>query len=86
MEFRIADTFSAALARLQSQEQKAAKTTVFDLQMDPSGPGLQFHRIDRSRDPNFWSIRASRDLRLIVHKTAASFLLAYVGHHDDAYD
>ena len=86
MEFRIADTFSAALARLEAQEQKAAKTTAFDLQMDPAGPGLQFHRIDRSRDQNFWSVRASRDLRLIVHKTAASFLLAYVGHHDDAYD
>ncbi|MGI4748227.1 MAG: 3'-5' exonuclease [Janthinobacterium lividum] len=85
-DFRIADTFTAALARLESQEQKAAKTTAFDLQMDPSGPGLQFHRIDRSRDQNFWSVRASRDLRLIVHKTAASFLLAYVGHHDDAYD
>ena len=84
-EFRIADTFTAALARLETQEQKAAKTTAFDLQMDPAGPGLQFHRIDRSRDPNFWSVRASRDLRLIVHKTAASFLLAYVGHHDDAY-
>lgn len=86
MEFRIADTFTAALARLESQEQKTAKTTAFDLQMDPAGPGLQFHRIDRSRDQNFWSVRASRDLRLIVHKTAASFLLAYVGHHDDAYD
>lgn len=85
-EFRIADTFTAALARLESQEQKAAKTTAFDLQMDPAGPGLQFHRIDRSRDQNFWSVRASRDLRLIVHKTAGSFLLAYVGHHDDAYD
>ena len=85
-EFRIAETFTAALARLESQEQKAAKTAAFDLQLDPSGPGLQFHRIDRSRDPNFWSVRASRDLRLIVHKTSASFLLAYVGHHDDAYD
>ena len=85
-EFRIADTFTAALARLESQEQKAAKTTAFDLQMDPAAPGLQFHRIDRSRDPHFWSLRASRDLRLIIHKTAASFLLAYVGHHDDAYD
>jgi hypothetical protein len=85
MEFRIADTFTAALARLEAQEQKAAKTTAFDLQMDPSAPGLQFHRIDRSRDPNFWSVRASRDIRLIVHKTTASFLLAYVGHHDNAY-
>src|SRR5262245_13106494 len=86
MEFRIADTFTDALAKLTAQEQKAAKTTAFDLQMDPSGPGLQFHRIDKSKDPNFWSIRVSRDLRIIVHKTASSFLLCYVDHHDKAYD
>ena len=85
MEFRIADTFTASLARLASAEQKAAKTTAFDLQMDPSAPGMKFHRIEKSRDPNFWSVRASGDLRIIVHKTAASFLFAYVGHHDDAY-
>jgi hypothetical protein len=86
MEFRIADTFTDALARLTAQEQRAAKTTAFDLQMDPSSPGLQFHRIDKSKDPNFWSFRVNRDLRIIVHKTAASFLLAYVDHHDKAYD
>lgn len=85
MEFRIADTFTDALARLPAQEQRAAKTTAFDLQLDPSAPGLQFHRIDHSKDPNFWSIRVNRDLRIIVHKTGASLLLAYVDHHDDAY-
>src|SRR6266404_8294532 len=86
MEFRIADTFTDALAVLTAQEQKAAKTTAFDLQMDPSAPGLQFHRIDKSKDPNFWSIRVNADVRIIVHKTASSFLLCYVDHHDEAYN
>jgi len=45
MEFRIADTFSESLARLTNDEQKAVKTTAFDLQMNPESPGLQFHRI-----------------------------------------
>jgi len=85
MEFRIAATFTDALARLAAAEQKAAKTAAFDLQMDPSAPGLKFHRIERSRDPHFWSVRASGDIRIIVHKTDASFLLTYVGHHDDSY-
>lgn len=31
MEFRIADTFTESLARLNTQEQKAVKTTAFDL-------------------------------------------------------
>jgi hypothetical protein len=85
MNLCIADTFTTALAKLTGVEQKAAKTTAFDLQMDPSAPGLQFHRIDKSKDPNFWSIRVNLDLRIIVHKTPSSILLAYVGHHDDAY-
>ena len=85
MEFRIADTFTDSLARLTGDEQKAVKTTAFDLQMNPANPGLSFHRLERVRDPNFWSVRVSRDIRLIVHRTASSLLLCYVDHHDKAY-
>lgn len=85
MNFRIADTFTASLARLTSDEQKAAKTTAFDLQLDPAHPGFSFHKLDKARDKNFWSVRVSRDVRLIVHRTAESLLLAYVDHHDKAY-
>lgn len=85
MEFRIADTFTTSLARLTGDEQKAAKTTAFDLQMDPVGNGMSFHKLDRAKDPNFWSVRVSRDIRLIVHKTTGSLLLCYVDHHDKAY-
>jgi len=85
MNFRIADTFTDSLARLTGDEQKAVKTAAFDLQMNPAQPGLQLHKLDRSRDPRFWSIRVSRDIRLIVHKAAASLLLCYVDHHDRAY-
>ena len=75
MEFRIADTFTASLARLTGAEQKAVKTTAFDLQLNLSSPGLRFHRLDRPRDPNFWSVRVNADVRLIVHKTPTSLLL-----------
>lgn len=85
MEFRIADTFTDSLAKLTGQEQKAVKTTAFDLQMDPTSPGMQFHKLDKARDRNFCSVRVSRDIRLIVHRTATSLLLCYVGHHDNAY-
>jgi hypothetical protein len=81
----IASTFSDALTRLPAQEQKAAKLTAIDLQMDPTGKGLSMHRVDRSRDPNFWTVRVNRDLRLVVHRSGDSQLIAYVGHHDDAY-
>src|SRR5436853_5146359 len=85
MEFRIADTFTDSLARLRGEEQKAVKTTAFDLQLNPSQPGLQFHKLDKPRDPNFCSVRVSKDVRLIVHKTPNSLLLCYVDHHDKAY-
>jgi UvrD-like helicase C-terminal domain/UvrD/REP helicase N-terminal domain len=47
---------------------------------------MQLHRIDRAKDPSFWSARVGRDVRLIIHKTAQSLLLCYVGHHDAAYE
>ena len=85
MEFRIADTFTDSLSRLTREEQKAVKTTAFDLQMNPVNPGMQMHRIDKSKDRNFWSVRAGSDIRLIVHKTAGSMLLCYADRHDGAY-
>jgi mRNA-degrading endonuclease RelE of RelBE toxin-antitoxin system len=85
MGFRIADTFIDSLARLTDQEQKAVKTTAFDLHMNPANPGMQLHKLDRAKDPNFCSVRVSRGLRLILHKSKGSLLLCYVGHHDDAY-
>lgn len=86
MDFRIADTFTDSLARLTGEEQKAVKTTAFDLQMNLAAPGLKFHKLDKAKDKNFWSVRVNADIRIIVHKTAASLLLCYVNHHDKAYD
>ena len=85
LQFRISDTFTDSLSRLTADEQKLVKTTAFDLQMNPASPGLRFHRIEKSKDKNFWSVRVGSDLRLIVHKTESSFLLCYVDHHDKAY-
>ncbi len=86
MDFRIADTFTDSLARLTGDEQKAVKTTAFDLQINPASPGMSFHKLAKAKDKNFWSVRVSSDIRLIVHKSTASLLLCYVGHHDKAYD
>lgn len=85
MNFILASTFQTAMVKLSNDEQKAVKLTVFDLQRDPANPGFQFHRIYKSKDQNFWSVRVNRDIRLIVHKTQSSFLVAYVDHHDAAY-
>src|SRR5213080_5348918 len=85
MDFRIADTFTDSLARLTGDEQKAVKTTAFDLQLNPVNSGMSFHKLAKAKDKRFWSVRVSQDIRLIVHRTDDSLLLCYVDHHDKAY-
>lgn len=85
VQFLIADTFTDSLSKLALPEQKLVKTTAFDLQMDSSGNGHQFHRLDNAKDRHFWSVRVSSDIRLIVHRSNNTLLLCYVDHHDKAY-
>ena len=85
MEFRIADTFTDSLVRLTGEEQKAVKTTAFDLQLNPAHPSLRFHKLEKAKDRRFWSIRVNADIRMIVHRSDISLLLCYVDHHDRAY-
>jgi mRNA-degrading endonuclease RelE of RelBE toxin-antitoxin system len=71
MEFLIADTFTDSLAKLTGEEQRAVKTTAFDLQLNPANPGMSFHKLDNARDKNFWSVRVTGNIRLIVHMAQA---------------
>lgn len=66
MEFQIADSFTHSQGQLSDDEQKAVKTTDFDLQINPAHPSLQFHKLERPKGPTFASVRASRDVRIIV--------------------
>lgn len=85
MEFRIADTYTQSLGSLTADEQKQVKQTTFDALANPTSPGLSFHKLNKTRDKNFWSLHAGSDLRIIVHRTASSLLFCYVDHHDAAY-
>jgi mRNA-degrading endonuclease RelE of RelBE toxin-antitoxin system len=85
LDFLIADTFTDTLARPTGDEQKAVKTTAFDLQVSPGNPGMNFHKLDKAKDRNFWSVRVSGGIRLIVHKTPGSLMLCSVDHRDRAY-
>lgn len=68
-ELRIADSFTGGLACLTSDEQRVVKTTAFDLQRNLTGSGMSFHKLDKSKNENVWSLRVSNDLRLRVHRT-----------------
>ncbi|MFH1930935.1 MAG: hypothetical protein ABIN18_05010 [Pseudomonadota bacterium] len=47
MNFIITNTFTDSLARL-NKEQKGDKPTAVDLYINPSNPGLKFHKLDRA--------------------------------------
>ncbi len=66
MDFRISDTFTDSLSKLTGEEQKAIKTTAFDLQLNPENPGFSFHKLDRAKDKNFWSVRVNTNIRINV--------------------
>lgn len=85
MNLLLSDTFSTSLGKLTPDEQKATKLTVVDFQLKPENPGHSFHRIERAKDKDFWSVRVNRDLRLIVHKRGNNLLVCYADHHDKAY-
>jgi len=67
MNFLIADTFTDSLARLTGDEQKAVKSTAFDLQIDPASPGMSFHKLDKAKDKNFWSVRGATPAPCRLH-------------------
>ncbi len=85
MNLIYASTFSDALAKLTHDEQKQVKITTVDLMMGLKGAGHSLERINRAADTNMWSARVSRDLRIILKREGEDLVLAYVGHHDDAY-
>lgn len=83
MTLLYASTFTKALDRLTAAEQKQVKITAFDLAQDETGNGLSLHRVEAT--PGFWTARVSQDIRIVLHKDGDHTLLAWVGHHDDAY-
>ena len=85
MQFLIADTFTDSLARLTRRRAEGRQ----DHGVRPATQsGQSRHELPQARQgegQNFWSVRASGDIRLIVHRSEGSLLLCYAGHHDDAY-
>ena len=72
MACRIAETCTDRLARLTGEPQQAVNTTAFDRPLHPAPPGMPWHPLDQAREPHGWSVRVSRDRRVIVHTTDAS--------------
>ena len=83
MQSRIADTLTDSLARLSNEQQNAAETTAFDLQVNPAR--LQLVPGNRYERSQFWSVRVNPDFRVIGYLASAGITLWYGGHHDGAH-
>jgi len=81
----VSTTFHDSLAKLQKSEKLAAMDAVFKLMADPANPGLNFERLKAAKDKRFRSIRASQDIRIILHQKDPTIVVLYVDHHDKAY-
>lgn len=85
MHTLIADTFQASLTGLDSIHHGAVKAAAYDLQTNPAHPSFQFHRVERTKEKNFWTARVNVDIRMVVYKDGNHLILCYVDHHDAAY-
>ena len=81
VEFRIADTFTDSLCRLTGDEQKAVKTTAFDLQLNPAHPSLQLERL--KFDSRAWSVRVTRNFRAVARRYDDDWLWFWIGSHEE---
>lgn len=77
----IAESFYKAKDRLNQMERGQVMDALLTFFRDPSYPGLRLEKIHIG----FWSIRASRDLRIILARPAQVWIAVYCGHHEEAY-
>ncbi|BDG19028.1 DNA helicase [Thermus thermophilus] len=82
----IADSFYKSLAKLTREEQNRVRETVFLFLENPKHPSLNMHRLERVKTKGFWSLYVNKDIRIIIYQhPEVGYILAYTGHHDDAY-
>ncbi|MEQ1948807.1 MAG: 3'-5' exonuclease [Bryobacteraceae bacterium] len=82
------DPFAKALDRLAAKDKSEAdqvRRSLTEFLQNPKQPGFSLERLNKCKDPDFWSIRASDNNRVIMHRTGDTFTLCYVDRHDPAY-
>lgn len=82
----IADSFFQSLSKLTREQQNQVRKAAFLLLQNPQHPSLKMHRLEKLKAKHFWSAYVDRDLRMILYEhPEVGYILAYVGHHDEAY-
>lgn len=79
------DEYFDSLDRLEPVEQARVTQALLQFKQDPDHPSLNFHPVQGAR-PGFMSVRATKELRVIVYRRGSTYLWLFADHHDDAYD
>lgn len=87
MRIAISDDFLVAFSDVQKGHQKKVREFIELFRENPQAPGINYHRVEKAKDPNLFSVRIDQAYRAIVfHPTGSDvYLLTWVDHHDKAY-
>jgi superfamily I DNA/RNA helicase len=78
-------SWSESVGRLGPNDVAQVEDAVEKYVRDPTTPGLNRERIQDTR-VSLYSIRASKSVRILVHKVGALEVLLEAGQHDDVYE
>jgi len=83
----LSQTFLEAYSRLPQKMQKKVREFIERFQEDPTRSGLNFEKLQGTRDPKVRSLRVDQAYRVIVLQPERGdvILCVWVDHHDEAY-
>lgn len=84
----ISTDFMTAFAKLPRNVQGKVTEFFNKFQNNPDSPGINYEKINGSKDKKFWSVRIDDTYRGIVVRQPETgvYLLLWVDHHDEAYE
>jgi hypothetical protein len=79
------DGFHESLAALQPVEAHRVNEALLQFRQDPDHPSLNLHPVSGAKK-GFMSLRATKELRVIVYQRGSTFVWLFADHHDRAYE
>lgn len=87
LKVAISERFLEGFANLPKKTQKKTTEFISAFRANPTSPGINYEKIQHSRDKNYRSIRIDQQYRGIIRApdNGSVYLILWVGKHDDAY-
>lgn len=85
-EVSTTDHYLESLQALEGSEVKRVEAAVLQLFRDPDHPSLNLHPLKGRYPRDFYTIRASQELRVLLAMEEGTFIVLHAGHHDAVYE